>query len=512
MRGPAAEVEARAAPALSWDRLRRELVLVPRPLAAAGVALVALYLVLSRRMSLWEYFPGPGVSLAFPGMLGPNWPRNAVLYVAVVVLAFALFGVAAVAVWRNRHTVPYLVLAGFPLLFFLALFWMYPPSSMDLFHYQADARTLWVHNQNPLTVPPSAHPYPIGIVWPNQPSPYGPLWSLLTFFATVPFGDHFTAGLFAFKALAAVFYAGCGWLIVRIARDIRPGWERVALVLFAWNPFVVLRVFGNGSNDLVMMFFALLALDRARRRDWLLAFPAIAASLLVKYVTAVLGPLLLVYAWTHTPGDVRQRLRAIAPGLALALGVVVLCYAPFWEGEETLRTLERQANNHMVTSIPLLVWVRLKDILGPDDATGAALRITRLLYLLLYVPLLWEARRDYVRLLSSCFNALFLYLVVACAWLQMWYFLWPLAIAALLPGTWLTAMLLAISFFVSFPDLIEQYKWNIDWLQSWWRSVSFPVLVMVWLPLLVWYFGLVTFRSWHFDLPFRARQPTGTPQ
>ncbi|MFN8559339.1 MAG: hypothetical protein U0531_19045 [Dehalococcoidia bacterium] len=57
---------------------------------------------------------------------------------------------------------------------------MYPPTAVDLFHNQADARTLWVHGANPLIVPPSAHDYPIGISWANQPSPYGPIWNLLT--------------------------------------------------------------------------------------------------------------------------------------------------------------------------------------------------------------------------------------------------------------------------------------------------------------------------------------------
>ncbi|MFN8559337.1 MAG: glycosyltransferase family 39 protein, partial [Dehalococcoidia bacterium] len=366
-------------------------------LIAAGANLAALYALMSTRMPLARYFPGEGVTVAFPGMLGPNWQRNAALYVVVVVAAFAWFALAVAVVWRRRAMSRRLLL-GFTVVFFLALFWMYPPTSMDLFHYQADARTMWVYGQNPLVVAPSANSYPIAIVWAEQPSPYGPLWSLLTFFATAPFGEGYLASLYAFKALVAVFFAGCLWLIYRIARDVRPGWEWVAVVLFAWNPFVVIRTFGNGSNDLVMMFFALLALERLRRRDWLVAFWALAASLLVKYVTAVLVPLALLYAWRHIEGDVFRRARSLLPGTIAGILMVVVCYLPFWDGRATLETLQRQANNHMVTSIPTLVWVRLLPLMSPDDATAVSLRLTRALYLALYLPLLWQARRDFGRL------------------------------------------------------------------------------------------------------------------
>jgi alpha-1,6-mannosyltransferase len=479
-------------------------------LAVAGACLVLLYLVATVRLWLPRYFPGPGVSIGFPQILGEqDWRRTAIQYVGLVVLAFAFYSVALVAVWRSRRPVPAAVLFGGPVVFVLVLAWMYPAAAMDIFHYQASARVFWVHDDNPLTVPPSAHPYAIGISWADRPSVYGPVWSLLTVGPTLLAGDRYLVGVVGFKLLAGLFYLGCAWLIWRLVARTRPGWETVAVVLFAWNPFVVLRSAGHGHNDIVMMFFVLLALERTQRRDWLAAFPSLALAVLVKYVAALLGPMLLWYAWEHTPGTARERLRTLLPALSAAAGMAVLMYLPFWEGRATFKELVDQARTMIITSTPLLVQTRLQSLMPIEEAGQRARTLTQLIFLALYVPLVWQARRDFTRLVACSTNALFLYIVIAVAWFRPWYMIWPLAVAALLPGTWFAPLLLVISFSASFPDLVEHYRYNWEWLRDYWRATAAPVMVAFWPPLLAWYFGLLAFRSWHFDAPRRTR-PTPT--
>ena len=480
-------------------------------LVAVGSGLTALYAAATVRLALPRYFPGPGRTLGFTEMLGADWRRIAVQYVVFVLLAFALYGVALAAAWRCGRSVPPAILFGFPAVFVLVLAWMYPAAAMDVIKYQADARTFWVYGDNPLTVPPAAHPYPIGISWADAPSPYGPLWTLLTFGPAALPGDHYLVGLLLFKLLAGAFFLGCAWLLYRLVARVRPGWESTAVVLFAWSPFVALRAVGNGHNDLVMMFFVLAALERAQRRDWLLMFPALAASVLVKYATALLVPMFLWYAWSHAPGTVRERARALAPGLGAAVLLTVLCFVPFWEGAGTLAATVKHASSeeYMITSTPLLIKTRLDRVMGPDEATGAARRIAWLAFLALYVPLVWQARRDFTRLVTCSFNALFLYLLVASVWFRPWYMLWPLTLAALLPGTWFTPLLLATSFSCAFPDLVEHYRYHWHWLRDYWRATAAPVVVAFIPPLLVWYLGLVKFESWHFDVRRRTRNTRG---
>src|SRR6185295_7352884 len=120
---------------------------------------------------------------------------------------------------------------------------------------------LWIYGDNPLVVPPAETHYPIGLSWYDQPSPYGPGWSLLTLVVSplLIWGDHDIAALIALKALSAVAFLGTAVVIYRLVARTSPGWELFAVLLFAWSPFVVLRTAGNGHNDMTMLFFALLA-------------------------------------------------------------------------------------------------------------------------------------------------------------------------------------------------------------------------------------------------------------
>ena len=255
-------------------------------LVAAGVHLAVLATVIAWRTALPWHFPGSGEAVNFTQVLDPDWRVTAIEVTGVVLVAFLLFGQALVAVWGPQgRGAPPLALFGFPALFVLALAWMYPLWSADLFHYQADARTFWVFGDNPLTVPPTAHPYPLNNLWPDMPSPYGPIWTLLTGVPTLVSGDHLLAGLIGLKLLSGAFLLGCAWLLYDLVARVRPGWEATAVVLLAWNPFMLFRAVGSGHNDPVMMFFALLALRWTWERHWLSVFPALALSVLVKYVT-----------------------------------------------------------------------------------------------------------------------------------------------------------------------------------------------------------------------------------
>jgi hypothetical protein len=486
----------------------------PVPLLVAGLVLLAVYLAATVRLALPRYFPGPGVTVGFAQMLGPDRAWVSFLYIAMAVLTFAWYGVAVATVWRHRDAVSSAVLVAFAVLFILVLAFMYPPTAMDVIHYHADARTFWVFGDNPLVVPPSAHPYPVGMSWADRPSAYGPFWSLLTGLVVLPTGDHFLAGLIGLKLLAGAFGLGCAWLVYRLAAQLRPGWERVALVLFLWNPFVLHRVAAGGHNDIVMAFFALLALERAQRRAWPAAFAALTLSVLVKYVSALLAPPLVLYAWWHAGSDARARLRALAPAVGVAALLTVLVYAPFWQGWETFATLREQLGSaqFLITSMPLLVQYRLLPLMPPEEAATMARVITTAVYLVLYLPLIWQARRDPVRLVTAGATVLFLYAVVAAGWFRPWYMLWTLPLMAALPGTWFTPLLLAVSFFANLPDLVEQYGMHWRWLAAdSWRAVSAPVVLTFWPPLLVWYFGLLRFASWHFDVPRPGRPELETP-
>jgi hypothetical protein len=396
------------------------------------------------------------------------------------------------AFWQWGQRVPRWIWLAFPVLFALALLAMYPPTAVDMFHYHADARTLWIYRLNPLVVPPAETSYHIGISWGDLPSPYGPIWSLLTgvLAPLMIWGDHGLATLLGLKAFAALSMLGCAAVIYRIVALTRPGYELLAFVLFAWNPFVLLRVVGNGHNDLTMMFFALLALLFALRRDWTLVFVMLALSVMIKYTTALMGPPLLLYAWYQLEGSPRYRIRTLLPPLLWGAAIVVFAYAPFWAGSETLNTVRGQTDL-MVTSLGDVLRTFWEEDLGAEEATRRAELLTMFVFIAIAVPVTWQARRGYNAMLTVCFTLMFLYLLIASVWFRPWYMLWPLALLALRPRGWNVALFLAITFANMFPDIIEQYRY--DWgAETVLQARSWPVLAQFVLPVLVWVGWLVT--------------------
>ena len=468
----------------------------------AGIALTGLYAYATSRLALPDFFPSAGVSLDFIKMLGPSRFTPAFDYVLLAALVIPLYAAVLWVAWRHAGTLPRMLLVGFPLLFAAALLFMYPPTAVDLFHYHADARTLWLTGQNPLVVPPAHTGYPIGISWADQASPYGPAWQLLTALLAplIWFGDHTIATLIGLKVFGAASLFGCAWLVFRLVRRTRPGWEWFAFVLVAWNPFFLMRAVANGHNDLAMMFFALFAIERAERRDFGAALPLLALSMLVKYTTALLVPPLLLYAWWQVGGKPVERARALAPGAGIAAAVVVIAFLPFWAGTATFNTVRDQATM-FITSVPDVMRSLLWDRMGVPAATTFTLDATRLVFVVVAVPVTWRARRSFDHLLVACFTLLLLYLVVASAWFRPWYMLWPAVLLAMRPTKWGVALFLAITIGNLFPDLIEQYRY--DWGLSQALVARTAPLVAQFVPVLVVWFAAWS-RCGGWDLGARA--------
>jgi len=154
-----------------------------------------------------------------------------------------------------------------------AVFLLSPPLALtDLFNYVNYARMEVVHGLNPYTTIPVLEPHsdPSYVLsnWHELLSPYGPLFTLITF-AVVPLG---VAGSFwALKGilmLASLAIVALVWRCARLlGRDPLP-----AVVLAGLNPIVLVWGLGGDHNDFLMMLFIifgfyLLLLAQARSRE-----------------------------------------------------------------------------------------------------------------------------------------------------------------------------------------------------------------------------------------------------
>jgi hypothetical protein len=334
------------------------------------------------------------------------------------------------------------------------IFLVAPPLALtDVFNYINYGRMEIVHHLNPYTTIPISEPHsdPSFALsnWHQLLSPYGPLFTLLTF-AVVPLG---VAGSFwALKCILAVASLATIYLVWSCARLL--GRDPVAaIVLVGLNPIVLVWGLGGDHNDFLTMFLIVLAfylLLRARAagtaggrtlqpapgaqatsllertRGWLLPLSPTEIGAGVAFVTAaaikasagILIPVVLV-GLLRAP----RRLTQVVLGMAVAGAVIALVSTvAFGLHIPDLNTQSRLVTNE---SVPNLIGL-LIGVGGENDSVRVVMSAILGVSLLLCCAMAWR-RRDSLGASGWASVAL----LVTLSWVLPWYVLWVLPLAAL---------------------------------------------------------------------------------
>ena len=456
-----------------------------------GTAAVAVCLALTIKLSFLEFFPGEhGTSIFLPQMV-PDWQRAAAAFLIgygalLVVYALALRTVSGGDVSSHARQ----ALFVFPAAFVLILSFMYPPWSLDFVHNVSDARTLWLYGDNPMVVPPHENPFPVLQFWGHLPAPYGPLWFVLLF-PVVLAGESAQTALHVVKLYQGLYYLGSALLVYLIARRMTPGRELFAFVLYAWNPFVFLRVVGNGHNDLTMLFFVLLGVWLLVEGHWRWAIVAISAAALVKYTPLMLAPILLFWGY-RSFADKPLFWRETATGVAMSLLLAVGLFAWFYDGPRTFDSIRNQSELLANSPAHLLGAYLVLQGWELDRAAEVARWLAYAAFGAAYCGVLaysWRSGRTAIDMVAILGLTLLAYVAVGAAWYQPWYLIWPLSVLVLVPGRWAVALCVALTVGGLLPDLVMWYgtKFEIMRDHHLWRialviACGFlpAALVMVW--------------------------------
>jgi hypothetical protein len=418
-----------------------------------------------------HFFPG---WLAGPlGGLLPWFPagNEPVRYLFTISLAAMyaayLLGLRYVPRLPLRFTVAALV--GVQVLLVLS-----PPLALtDIFNYVNYGRMEIVHHLNPYTTIPIYEPHNDPSFdlsnWHHLLSPYGPLFTLLTF-ALVPLG---VAGSFwGIKLILMTVSLGTLLLVWKCARLL--GREPVqAIVFVGLNPVVLVWGLGGDHNDFIMMFFVvlgfyLLLLSRARGveqfaargvREWLLspswldvaAGGAFVTALAIKASAAVLLPVVLA-GLIKAP----RRLAWATVGM-LTAGAVFAAVSISAFGLH-LPDLSTQSRLSTTLSPSNLLGLAL----GEGGATATLLHLlTGALALSVLAACVWAWRtRDSLTAAGWASVALLLTL----SWVLPWYVLWVLPMAALSRSRALraTALVIGVFFAMAWAPLAGNFFNAID--------------------------------------------------
>ena len=359
----------------------------------------------------------------------------------------------------------------------LLLFMTYPALAADVFGYLMYGRIVSEHGGNPYIDTANAFPNdpyfpPVGGDWRDYPAPYGPLWVWTSALVTWLAGGQQLLALLILKLIVIAAHLGVAALVWLLTRDITGSERRAAwaLLAYGWSPLAITHFALDAHNDAPMLLFLLTAIWFMRRQRPDLAFPALALSVLVKFVPLLLAPLFLLAA--------RQQPRRTLAGAAVSAGLMTVAFAPLWQGFDTFDGVRKQSG--LMTSSPQsLLHLYIND---------AWLRpLSLVVFGLGYLLILWRLRS----LEARSYAAIVLYYFALSSWTKGWYFTWALALGSVLGGPAFAAAALA-SFGVFLQNMtawgweMDTYGWATRYGINFWEWWLTWTLYLPWLLVAAW--------------------------
>jgi hypothetical protein len=369
-------------------------------------------------------------------------PHGGVPGLVRVILAFVALGMVYWQGWRIarglRGRAAWVILLGSSLANAMIFLFLYPFGAADIFDNILRGRILGIYAANPflpVTSKYAADPFYKYIAWKGWPSAYGPGWEAMAGLIARLAGNGVVANVMAFKMLPGAFLLASLGLLALTLYKKAPQHALAGTLLLAWNPIVLYETWGNGHNDMAMVFWMLIAALALFRRRYTLATLALVAGALVKFIPALLIPLAVALAL----GDLqllRQRLTFLASAAILSILLLFFAYYPFWNG---FKVLNVQGHTRLYTStFPSTIYYLLLNQ-GWTKAKAAAI-VSQGAFSLTVAFTVWKSWRvwktpSFDEATEAAVQILLFYLLVTCLWFQNWYSLWPIGLAALLkPG------------------------------------------------------------------------------
>lgn len=234
----------------------------------------------------------------YTGFTSANRDITTFLYILFITLFYLFY---LIFLFKTRKTTPDTTFLKklVPITIAILLF-SYPAMlSYDIFNYMITAKVTFLYKENPYIVMPIEFLSDPNLVFTraaNKIALYGPSWILLTL---IPFSlglQNIIATIFSFKLFITAFYIATVWLLWKLSRNTN------SLALFVLNPLVIIETLVSAHNDIVMMFFALLAFYFTKKRNIFIGLIMLFVSILIKYATIILLPVFLYAAYNAWQG------------------------------------------------------------------------------------------------------------------------------------------------------------------------------------------------------------------
>jgi hypothetical protein len=267
-------------------------------------------------------------------------------YLGVMAALFLLYGLALY--WLTTHAaadktvrhVRLLSIGAIGLACSLVMLFNPAAPSHDPVAYGAIGRLLAIYHANPYFVAPAAYPHDTLLAadeWSTSTQAYGPVWTLLSALLNPLVAGDPVRSVMVYRVVALIAHMA-NLVLIATAWQSAPSryaaWHERGLLLYAWNPLVIIEV-AAGHNDVLLLTLVLLGITLTQRGRISLGRGCFAMAVLLKVsAVPILGIALLALCVPHIQG-VRRAWRpwtALLWSVSLSLGLVALGYLPFLWG------------------------------------------------------------------------------------------------------------------------------------------------------------------------------------
>lgn len=173
------------------------------------------------------------------------------------------------------------------------LFFSYPAMlSYDIFNYIATAKVTFFYQENPYLIMPidfKGDPLLLFTHAANKTALYGPFWIFLTGIPYLLGFGNFILTTFSFKLFSTISFILTCVLSYKLTKN------KLSLVLIGLNPLILIESLISTHNDIVMMFFALLAFYFLLKNKQIKSYSLLFLSFLIKFATIFLLPVFLIF-------------------------------------------------------------------------------------------------------------------------------------------------------------------------------------------------------------------------
>ena len=310
----------------------------------------------------------------------------------------------------------------------------------DVFNYLGYARLGGLHGFNPYThvfEQERFDPVFPFSSWRNLSSPYGPLFTALSYpLSWMPL----SAAYWVIKVVTATFSLGVLGLVYKAAKALGRD-PRVALVFVALNPVYVVFALGGFHNDFLMLLPALgaVVLVVSGRYRW--AGAVLMLSVGIKFSILLLLPFLLLGAGVDRRRLVtRERLDILIGAALAAIPLLTLDLVLFGLAHPNLEYQTTLVTNFAFPNI-------FGDIIGAGGGATWILHLADGLLVVVVLYLLYQLFQGRGDWISRAGWAMFA-LILSLAWLMPWYAMWLTPLAALGASSRLRKATLALTVYL----------------------------------------------------------------